>query len=144
MHTLSPKLIPPVTVALLTLAAPAPAAAQGSMTVSYRGYEFQIPQTWPVIDLAEAPTTCVRFDQHAVYLGTPGETQSCPARVIGRTEALLIEPTALAAATQITDQQISHEFDATAPGITVTATYGADRPLMQTMLTAALPANSRA
>ena len=86
----------------------------------------------------------MRFDEHAVYLGAPGSTQNCPAKVIGRTEALLIEPATLAAATQITDLRISHEFDATAPGITVTATYGSDRTLMQTMLAAALPATTSA
>lgn len=143
------RLIPPVaTLLALTAASPATAAAQYPKTiftaVSYRGYAFQIPQAWPVIDLTTAPTTCVRFDQHAVYLGTPGAAQSCPARVIGRTEALLIEPAALAAATQITDEQMSHEFDATAPGITVTATYNTDRTLMQTMLVSALPTNTTA
>ena len=149
MSPLPRRLIPPVTALLaLTTAGPATAAAQYPTTsltaVSYRGYAFQVPRAWPVINLTTAPTTCVRFDQHAVYLGTPGTTQSCPARVIGRTEALLIEPAALAAATRITDEQISHEFDATAPGITVTATYGADRSLMQTMLVTALPTNTAA
>ena len=137
-----------ITTTTATAATAHVAAAQfpvtNSATVSYLGYTFQVPRAWPVINLTEAPTTCVRFDEHAVYLGAPGSTQNCPAKVIGRTEALLIEPATLAAATQITDLRISHEFDATAPGITVTATYGSDRTLMQTMLAAALPATTSA
>src|SRR5438270_11006548 len=44
-----------------------PAAEQ---QVSYLGLTFSVPADWPVVTLG--PTTCVRFDQHAVYLGTPG------------------------------------------------------------------------
>ena len=137
-----------ITTTTITAATAPVAAAQfrstNSATVSYRGYTFDVPRAWPVVNLTEAPTTCVRFDQHAVYLGVPGSTESCPAKVIGRTEALLIEPATLTTATRITDLQISHEFDATAPGITVTATYGSDRTLMQTMLASALPATTSA
>ena len=38
--------------------------------------------------------TCVRFDRHAVYLGTPSTTQHCPADPLGRTEAILVSPQA--------------------------------------------------
>ena len=152
MSPLPRHLLPSIAAALVATTAAAPAAPVAAAqfriadaaTVSYRGYTFQVPRAWPVVNLAEAPTTCVRFDQHAVYLGAPGSTQHCPAKVIGRTEALLIGPATLAAATQITDVQISHEFDATAPGITVTATYGSDRTLMQTILATALPAATSA
>src|SRR6266704_3413815 len=41
-------------------------------TVVYAGYEFQVPASWPVYRLDEHPQTCVRYDVHAVYLGTPG------------------------------------------------------------------------
>ena len=30
------------------------------------------------------PSTCVRFDVHAVYLGHPGADMACPAGIIGR------------------------------------------------------------
>jgi Rv2525c-like, glycoside hydrolase-like domain len=35
---------------------------------------------------------CVRFDRHAVYLGTPNAVERCPAHAAGRTEAVLIQP----------------------------------------------------
>ena len=50
--------------------------ANGVRTVSYHGVEFDVPAEWPVYDLAADPTTCVRFDQHAVYLGHPGADMS--------------------------------------------------------------------
>ena len=37
-----------------------PAAADETKTVSYRGYEVKVPSSWPVVDLAANPTTCVR------------------------------------------------------------------------------------
>jgi len=66
--------------------------------VSYAGVTFRVPATWTVYDLAKKPSTCVRFDRHAVYLGTPAADQNCPARAVGRTEALLVQPTATVAA----------------------------------------------
>ena len=51
-----------------------------------------MPAGWAVHDLARAKRTCVRFDRPALYLGTPGADQRCPARAVGRTEAVLIQP----------------------------------------------------
>ena len=51
------------------------------------------PADWPVHDLAADPTTCVRFDVHAVYLGHPGADMDCPAGLVGRADAVLVEPT---------------------------------------------------
>ena len=66
-------------------------AAPGAMrTVGYHGYEISAPASWPVYDLAADPTRCVLFNQHAVYLGSPGTEQRCPARAYGRTEAVLV------------------------------------------------------
>lgn len=62
--------------------------------VTYAGVTFLVPATWTVYDLASKPGTCVRFDRNAVYLGTPALDQNCPARAVGRTEALLVQPTA--------------------------------------------------
>ena len=67
-------------------------ADAGSRTVEYRGYEIDVPASWPVHRLAASPSTCVRFDRHAVYLGHPGADQSCPAHVVGRSSAVLVEP----------------------------------------------------
>jgi hypothetical protein len=35
----------------------------------------------------------VRFDVHAVYLGHPGADMNCPAGLVGRADAVLVEPT---------------------------------------------------
>lgn len=68
------------------------ADASGIRTVSYHGVQFDVPADWPVYDLAADPSTCVRFDQHAVYLGTPSPDMVCPAGLIGRADAILVEP----------------------------------------------------
>ena len=46
--------------------------------VSYHGHRLVVPAGWPVIRLASDPTACVRFDRHAVYLGTPGRPPELP------------------------------------------------------------------
>ncbi|MEY9966640.1 hypothetical protein ABIA33_004705 [Streptacidiphilus sp. MAP12-16] len=139
--------------AALALAAALSATAAGSAqaatassatqtkTVSYRGHQFRIPLSWPVVDLSAHPTSCVRFDQHALYLGTPGADQNCPANVFGHTEALLVEPATNNAAGQgTTDQSINHQYLTTAADIQVTATYDTDKQLVRSILaSAALP-----
>jgi len=67
-------------------------AGDGTEVVRYHGYSVVVPAGWPVYDLARDPTVCVRFNRNAVYLGQPGSQQRCPARSVGRTEAILIEP----------------------------------------------------
>lgn len=85
---------PPALAALvfLLVVAPGAIARTGVRTLSYRGYTLRAPASWPVFNLIRAPSTCVRFDRHAVYLGTPGAHQRCPAHALGRTEALLVSP----------------------------------------------------
>jgi peptidoglycan hydrolase-like protein with peptidoglycan-binding domain len=78
---------------VVTATAPA-SAAPASRTVTYHGYEVDVPAHWRVVDLERQPRTCVRFDRETVYLGHPGEQSDCPARLVGRTEGLLIEPMA--------------------------------------------------
>src|SRR5690348_11760339 len=73
-------------------AAPATPAVPAVRTVVYHGYALQVPASWPVYRLDEHPGTCVRYDVHAVYLGTPGASMDCPAGIIGRTEALSFLP----------------------------------------------------
>src|SRR6266566_3251479 len=68
------------------------ARSESTKSVTFHGYKVEVPTSWPVVDLTRNPSACVRFDVHAVYLGHPGASQSCPARVVGRTEALLVEP----------------------------------------------------
>jgi hypothetical protein len=78
--------------AAASTAAAGVAPAPGNQVVRFGDAEFEVPASWPVHDLAADPTTCVRFDEHAVYLGSPGEAMRCPAGVFGRTDAVLVEP----------------------------------------------------
>lgn len=123
-------------------AAAASAAPAGKQTVTYQGYTFTVPASWPVIDLGKQSDTCVRYDRHAVYLGKPGPAQNCPAHLFGRTEALLIQPGSAGAAASIVRRAVSDEFDATAPGIEVTGTYRSDAGQIAGILTRALPAGT--
>jgi Domain of unknown function (DUF1906) len=65
-------------------------AASAMKTVQYRGYAIQVPASWPVYSLSEDPSQCVRYDVNAVYLGTPGPNQKCPAHVVGRADTVSI------------------------------------------------------
>jgi Rv2525c-like, glycoside hydrolase-like domain len=105
-------------------AAGAGAAAGASLKrVLYRGYAFEVPRSWPVIDLAGRKRTCVRFDRHAVYLGRPPRNQSCPSMLVGRTEALLIQPGPRSSAWSSVENPTADQITATAPLIKVTATF---------------------
>ncbi|MFJ2826200.1 glycoside hydrolase domain-containing protein [Streptomyces sp. NPDC087263] len=88
------------------------------------------------MDLEKNPDACVRFDRHAVYLGTPGGRQDCPARLRGRTEALLIQP-ATTAGSAVTENRTARTYRATADRIAVTAAYGDDRGSIQRILRSA-------
>jgi hypothetical protein len=61
-------------------------------TVVFDGYEFKVPASWSVHRLDEYPRTCVRYDVHAVYLGTPGSDMRCPAELVGRTQTVSFIP----------------------------------------------------
>src|SRR6266536_3254615 len=76
------------------VARPAPAAAvpAGWQRVSYGPVSWAVPAGWPVHNLAAEPGRCARLDVHAVYLGHQGERAACPARALGKTEALQVEP----------------------------------------------------
>jgi hypothetical protein len=87
---------------LCALGVGASPASAATKQVRYGGYAFRVPASWPVHDLAQRPTTCVRFDRHAVYLGSPGTEQRCPAHAVGRSEAILVEPQADAPKAQAT------------------------------------------
>lgn len=79
------------TVCALSCSGALAAAAPGALkTVTYLGYSFVVPASWPVIPVKS--TTCVRFDRHAIYLGEPGQDQDCPTGLLGTTEAILVQP----------------------------------------------------
>jgi hypothetical protein len=60
--------------------------------VTFRGVSVRVPARWTVVRFSRDPRACPRFDRHAVYLGMPGPDPACPARLIGRTEAVLVSP----------------------------------------------------
>jgi hypothetical protein len=120
--------------------AAAPAVAQ--KTVTYLGYTFTIPSGWPVIRTTLASTTCVRFDQHALYLGDPGQNQRCPAGLLGTTEAILVQPAAgtSAAGASAAQDATARQITVVSPRVKVTATYASDPALVtQILASAALP-----
>ncbi|MFF2750583.1 glycoside hydrolase domain-containing protein [Kitasatospora sp. NPDC058048] len=132
-------------VAAVLMAAPAvagsavaaPAASPDTKSVTYQGRVFQVPSAWPVVDLAVDPQACVRFDQHAVYLGHPGEQQVCPPRLTGRTEALLVEPAEGAAPDREGSNPVAQTVRATDGVVAVTGTYDTDQPLVRRIITGA-------
>jgi Rv2525c-like, glycoside hydrolase-like domain len=84
---------------LVLIGGASPALAGSRLhTLTFHGYSLSVPVSWLVFDLARHPGTCVRFDRHAVYLGVPRSSEACPAHAAGRTEAILLEPLAAAAA----------------------------------------------
>jgi hypothetical protein len=77
----------------LGLTLPAGASAR---SFHFRGETVRVPDGWPVVRLAEHPHACVRLDRRAVYVGTPGAEQRCPAGAMGRRRAILVDPGAKA------------------------------------------------
>src|SRR3954447_23411149 len=111
-----------VALCLVALAALLPASA-GAKTIHFRGERIAVPAGWPVYRLAERPRTCVRLDRKAVYLGRPGTQQSCPANVMGRRRAILVDPGAAgragpaeAQASRISPAHVSAASEYTGPG----------------------------
>jgi hypothetical protein len=94
-----------VLIALLCLAVLLPASAGaadgGQKTIHFGGERIAVPEGWPVVRLAERPHVCVRLDRKAVYLGTPGPAQRCPASAIGRRRAILVDPGARARSARV-------------------------------------------
>jgi len=95
-------------------------------SVSYRGYSFEVPGSWPVIDLTRSPRDCVRFDRHAVYLGRPGRDETCPSRLVGTTEAMVIQPAPTRSADTSFENPVDRRITVVAPRIRVTATFDTD------------------
>ncbi len=62
-------------------------------SLHFDGRRVEAPRSWPVYRLSEHPRMCVRLDRRAIYLGTPGANQRCPASAVaGRRRAILVEP----------------------------------------------------
>ena len=144
-RTVTAIAIAPLLAAIPVSAADA-AAGSATKTVSYLGHTFTVPASWTVVNLASAPSTCVRFDQNAVYLGTPGTAQNCPTNLSGRTDALLIQSTSGVAggvADGATDDTAAHQVVSSGGGVTVTGTYGSSPQLeLNAISSAGLPVPS--
>ena len=74
-------------------------AVASARVVTYHGRQVPVPPGWAVYDLARSPSLCVRLDRPAVYLGTPSSEQRCPAHLVGRSRAIVVEPDAGGATT---------------------------------------------
>jgi hypothetical protein len=135
---------------LCSPAALAAASPGGGQTVTYQGYTFQVPASWPVIRINRASTTCVSFGRHAVYLGDPGLNQDCPTGLLGTTEAILVQPTGSAgpaagpagpagpaAGAAAAEDPVARRITVVSLGIEVTATYDTDRALVARILASA-------
>jgi Domain of unknown function (DUF1906) len=114
------------------------AAAAGRVkVVDYRGYRFEVPASWPVFNVARHPSTCVRFDLHAVYLGRPGANQDCPSWLLGATEAVVIQPGPRDARRVSQEDPVSDQITARAPRIMLTATFDTDPTTIYRILASA-------
>ena len=69
-----------------------PGDAAAWSTVQYGHVAIDVPSTWPVYDQARGAPRCTRFDVHALYLGHQQPDATCPAHLVGRTDAAQIEP----------------------------------------------------
>lgn len=103
--------------------------------VQYRGLSLLVPASWPVFRLTAGSRTCVRFNRHAVYLGTPSPDQACPANALGRTEAILLQPGHESQATAVdASATLGGELHLVRHAVAVTATWGRDPELVQRAL----------
>jgi hypothetical protein len=136
------SLLTAVLLCLAALAAVSLPAVAGARTVSYRGYAVKVPAGWPVFRLTARSHTCVRFDRHAVYLGTPSTSQRCPTDPLGRTEAILVSPlqpgspaadAGLLPTTASAGRSAARIVDAS-DHVAVTATWGRDPGLIRRAL----------
>lgn len=114
-------------VAAVGTSATAAPAKSATKAITYDGTKITVPGSWPIYDLTTNPRQCVRFDRHAVYLGHPGANQDCPARLIGRTTALLVEPYDGRAQVDSADPDSGATQAITSNGrVLITASYGAE------------------
>jgi hypothetical protein len=100
---------------------------------------MRVPAGWPVFRLATDPTACVRFNRHAVYLGTPSANQRCPTYAAGRTEAILVQPLRTHTAPLPAGGDIA---TVKSRGVVVTATWGHDPAAIERALKRKLNAST--
>ncbi len=154
--------------AALSAAPPAAAATAiagpGDRLLAYGAAQFRVPAAWPVYDLNRDPTRCVRLDTHAVYLGSANPAARCPSRLLGRTEAVQVEPDGTAArgrAALAAAAAVAHPATAESPGapaldnhelvrhldslgVVVTASYGAAASVARQIVSSFAPSGQPA
>lgn len=124
-----------------SLRAGGPSPPRRLKVVSYLGYRFRVPESWPVIDDTRRPRGCVRFDQHAVYLGAVSSNEFCPSWLLGTTEAMLIQPGPAQAIRVSAENPVARQITVAAPRIALTATFDTDPTTIYRILaSASLPA----
>ncbi len=139
-------------------AKPATAAAAVTRDVSYDGVRVSVPAAWPVIDLALYPSTCIRLDRSALYLGSPGAQSNCPAHAVGRADTIWLRPAKAGQmdqqanpsasqgarvgtlAAQVSVEAVSHDKHAqfVTAGVQVDATWGANSSSVDRVLASAV------
>jgi Rv2525c-like, glycoside hydrolase-like domain len=92
-------------------------------TVAYLGHSFEVPPGWRVINLTQHRQTCVRFDRHTMYVGTPAANEACPSSVVGTTEAMLVEPAPRGAAAQAAVNPVTRKITITSQRLHIVATF---------------------
>src|SRR5215471_4255707 len=109
-------------------------------SVTFDGVRLRVPSSWPVIRFAADPSACPRLDIHAVYLGRPGPDPRCPAGLVGRSEAVLVEPMRPSRAGVARPVTAAHQGtariltdDVAHSGVRVSISYRADRALAATI-----------
>lgn len=115
---------------MLLPAVPAAAAAanvahSGLRRVTYLGRSFEVPRAWRVVHLSRQGHTCVRFDRHVVYLGTPPRNQACPSSIVGTTEAMLISPVLRDPAPVSLEDKVTRRMTVITRRLDITATFDA-------------------
>ena len=83
---------PAAEAAILAATANSVKAKPAKKTVTFGGYSVSVPANWPVYDLTKNPRQCVRYDVHAVYLGSPrpDQDQDGPPDLVGRADTISI------------------------------------------------------
>ena len=123
--------------AVLPAQTAAAAAHPAFVRLTYLRHSFVVPRDWRVINLREHPRTCVRFDRHIIYLGTPSPNQACPSSAIGTTEAMLIEPAARHAAQGAVENPTERRITVTTRRLHIVATFDKHPEQIRRMLASA-------
>jgi hypothetical protein len=105
--------------------------------VTYLGYSFEVPRDWQVIDLSGHQPTCVRFDRHVLYVGSPSANQACPSQVVGTTEAMVVAPNSHHVAPASIENSIARQISVVTSRLEITATFGLHPAVIDRILASA-------